>query len=1063
VLFIDLVDFTAVAEQLDAEDVRDILGRYFEAARSAIARHGGTLEKFIGDAVMAVWGTPSSHEDDSERAVRAGLDSLSAISELGLGTQRPLRVRAAVASGEAAVTLPATGQGLVAGDLVNTAARLQKLAEPGTLLVDALTRQLASAGIEFEALGDRRLRGKRNPQATWLARAPIGVRPLRGAHVGPFVGRDAELAQLEAAVDGAVAERRMRVVSIVGIAGIGKSRLCWELERRLRGRAPAIRWLNGRASDYRDAGTFAPLADIVRQLLGLRDGAPDRSVRSHIRTNVERLAEDAGERAWLAAALRTLLIPGTPASSDQADLFAAWRRFIELATANTPSVIVFEDAQWAAPELLDFIEQLLRSPFAAPLLVAVLSRPELAEARPAWLAGEQTISVRLGRVSESAIDELLVATYPELTPAARRRVRERADGVPLYAVELVRMLLDRGALSGAELEAVTADLPPTLRALISARVDALPSDPRRTLLAASVLGGSFARNALVAVAADESRVAASLPVLIQRDFLVAERDAVRFVQGLVRDVAYRTLGRRERRADDLSAADYCAASGPAAVEQMAEHLWSAHGASRDEPGSAAVAERARAALVAAAAHASLGRAHLTALGQLERALQLTVDVASRAELHEQAGAAAQPAGRLDAAEGHFRQAIALRSELGEMQATARATAQLAGVLLHSQQNRSALEELESAWRRVDPSAADPPDLAMAELASQLARVHMVQGNGPAALEWADRTIALARRLSAEALALEGQVTRATARVRLADSGGIDELREVSDQAALAGLLGTQLRALNNLSWLLSADDPRASRESARRAVDIAERFGAQDMVMQLTNVLAAAAVDTGDWEPVVGQLDELITSTAPIAYRIDAAITRSILAAIRGEDEPARHLDTVGHPGRSVDAQLRGVVEYARAWIAFADGRHAEAVEHARRAARAGLSIDRFKALALAGRAALWAGDLATADRAVGSLEKMSLAGRSAEAMRWTLSAGLAARRDLAAEANALFDRAEERWRELDVPLQLGLCLLEREKWLPNSKSGEQSAADVLGGVGAAGLVGLLDNRTGVR
>jgi class 3 adenylate cyclase len=1053
VLFIDLVDFTAVAERLDAEDVRDILGRYFETARAAIARHGGTLEKFIGDAVMAVWGTPASHEDDSERAVRAGLDALAAISGLGLGTQRPLRVRAAVASGEAAVTLPAAGQGLVAGDLVNTAARLQQLAEPGTLLVDALTRQLASAGIEFEALGERRLRGKRKLQATWRATAPVGIRPRRGAHVGPFVGREVELAQLEAAVDGAIAERRPSVVSIVGIAGIGKSRLSWELERRLSGRPAAIRWFNGRASDYRDAGTFAPLAEIVRHLLGLPDGAAGRSVRLRIRTNVERLAEDDGERAWLTAALQTLLIPGTPASSDQADLFAAWRHFIELGATKTPTVIVFEDAQWAAPELLDFIEQLARTSITGPLVVTVLSRPELADARPAWLDGERTLDVRLGRVSESAVDELLVATYPELTPAARRRVRERADGVPLYAVELVRMLLDRGALSGEELEAVTADLPPTLRALIGARVDALPADPRRTLLAASVLGGSFARSALVAVAADEPRVAASLPILVQRDFLVDERDVVRFVQGLVRDVAHRTLGRRERRMHDLNAADYYAVGGPAAVEQMAEHLWSAHRASRDEPDGALVAERARAALIDASAHASLGLAHLAALGQVERALQLTVNPELQAELHERAGASARLAGRLAAAEGHLRQAIALRSQLGETQAAARATAQLAGVLLLAQQNRSALQELASAWQLVDLANAD---LSMAELASQLARVHMIQGDGPAALEWADRTIELGRQLSAEGLTLEGQLTRATARIRLGDVGGLEELRQVSDDAAKAGLLGTELRAINNLSWLLVADDPRASQESAQRAIDTAERFGSRDMVMQLTNVLAATAVETGDWGSVIVDLDELISSRAPAAYRIDAAVTRSILAAIRREDEPERHLAALGHIGRSVDSQLRGVIEYARAWIAFAGGRHAEAVELARHAARAGVGIDRFKALALAGRAALWAGDLMTAERVTHSLDKLEVRGRSAEAMRWTLSAGLAARRGLDGEAEALFDRSEQRWRELDLPLQLGLCLLERDRFLPSLPSRAESAAEVLGSIGAASLCSLL-------
>ncbi len=306
VLFTDLVGFTSLAEDRDPEAVRELLSKYFETATEIVKLHGGTVEKFIGDAVMAVWGTPTAHEDDAERAVRAALELVDAV-----GTLHPnLQARAGLLTGQAAVTLGATNQGMVAGDLVNTAARLQGVADPGTVLVGEATRRAAESAIVFEPIGDHSLKGKTSPVPAWQA---LRVVAQRGGHgrtdtlEAPFVGRDEELRQLKEQLHTVGRDRRARLVSITGPGGIGKSRLVWELEKYIDGVSEAIYWHRGRSPSYGEGITFWALGEMVRRRAQLTEDDDEATTRERIAVTLDEYVEDASERERIGPALLTLL------------------------------------------------------------------------------------------------------------------------------------------------------------------------------------------------------------------------------------------------------------------------------------------------------------------------------------------------------------------------------------------------------------------------------------------------------------------------------------------------------------------------------------------------------------------------------------------------------------------------------------------------------------------------------------------------------------------------------------------------------------------------------------
>ena len=452
VLFADLVGFTQLSEQQDPEEVRDLLSRYFDDARQVIDGYGGTVEKFIGDAVMAVWGAPVAREDDPERAVRAALELVDRVRGLSLGDQR-LFLRAGVLSGEAAVTPGRTEEGMVAGDLVNTASRLQSVAPSGVVLVGESTYTATRAAVAYEHAGEQLLKGKRAPVAAWQALRVVARVGGEGREEGlepPFVGRDEEIRQLKDQLHAAEREQKLRMVSITGQAGIGKSRLIWELEKYLDGLAgPKLYyWHQGRTPSYGEGIAFWALGEMVRRRARIAEGEEEASTREKLRMTLDEFVPDRQERRWLEPALGALLGIDEADWAAREQLFSAWRIFFERIADRGPTILVFEDLQWADAGLLDFIDHLADWTRDRPILIVTLARPELLERRPNFGMGHRALAaLHLEPLSSDAMAELLRGLVPELGDADTQRIVERAEGVPMYAVEMVRALADGGYLS----------------------------------------------------------------------------------------------------------------------------------------------------------------------------------------------------------------------------------------------------------------------------------------------------------------------------------------------------------------------------------------------------------------------------------------------------------------------------------------------------------------------------------------------------------------------------------------------------------------------------------------
>ncbi|HLH46210.1 MAG TPA: adenylate/guanylate cyclase domain-containing protein, partial [Acidimicrobiales bacterium] len=502
VLFVDLVGFTPLAEARDPEDVRELLSRYFERARTAVGRYGGTVEKFIGDAVMAVWGTPVAFEGDAERAVRAGLELVDLVAALGVEWGLPgLAARAGVVTGEVAVTLGASGEGMVAGDPVNTAARVQAAAPAGTVLVDEPTRRAAGPSVAFEDVGVHGLKGKADGQPLWRALRVVSwvgaTRPADGLEA-PLCGRDPELRGLKDLLHAGVDRRQARLVWVTGPAGVGKSRLAWELEKYVDGLAQAMLWHRGRCLSYGEGAAFGALGEMVRQRFGIADEDASDVAARKLAEGVTRFVADPAERSYVGVRLGRLL--GVSAEDDgggplaREELFAGWRLLFERLAAVAPVVLVVDDAQHADPGLLDFLEHLVDWSRAAAILVVVLARTEgeLDRAR----VGRNRSVVRLEPLDRAAMVALVSGLVPGLPAAAVDTVAERAHGLPLFAVETVRALLEAGVVvRGADRRYdVRGDLgsvavPDSLHGLLAARLDGLPPGLRSLAADAAVMGG----------------------------------------------------------------------------------------------------------------------------------------------------------------------------------------------------------------------------------------------------------------------------------------------------------------------------------------------------------------------------------------------------------------------------------------------------------------------------------------------------------------------------------------------------------------------------------------------
>jgi class 3 adenylate cyclase/tetratricopeptide (TPR) repeat protein len=528
ILFCDLADSTALGERLDPEPLRELMGSWYEEMRIAVERHGGTVEKFVGDAVMAVFGLPRAHEDDALRAVRAALDMQRAVERLNVSlTARDvpaLRVRIGINTGEV-VTGGETGT-LVTGDAVNTAKRLEQGASGGEILIGALTERLVRHAARLEPVAAVDAKGKSAPVEAWRVLGAIaGADSFARRSDIPLVGRTSELAVLRDALTASAAGRECRLVTVIGAAGVGKTRLVSELVSELGAQATVV---CGRCLPYGDGITFWPLTELIRRLGG------DRAV-----------SDAMGDEPDAGLVVERLGVLGGSGSAPPEELFWAVRRLFETLARPRPLLVVLEDVHWAEPTLLDLVEHVSRWSRDSPILLLCVARPELVEERPQW----DGVLVRLEPLSSGEAAELLDALDIAgiLSPELRARVAEVAQGNPLYTEQLFAMLVEE-ARAAAELVA----LPPTIQALLAARLDRLEPFERHVLERAAVIGKEFWPGAVAALGEGDEALGNTLLGLVRREFVepavssIPGEDGFRFRHALIRDAAYAGIPKRTR-------------------------------------------------------------------------------------------------------------------------------------------------------------------------------------------------------------------------------------------------------------------------------------------------------------------------------------------------------------------------------------------------------------------------------------------------------------------------------------------------------------------------------------
>jgi class 3 adenylate cyclase/tetratricopeptide (TPR) repeat protein len=1033
VLFADLVGFTPFAEERDAEDVRETLSRYFELASTVIGRYGGAVEKFIGDAVMAVWGTPVAHEDDAERAVRAALELVDAIPGLGAAMQ----ARAAVVTGEAAVTLGASGQGMVAGDLVTTASRLQAAAAPGTVLVGEATMRAASRAIAFDSAGDKVLKGRAAPLPAWRAGPVVAERGGRGRPdvlEPPFVGRAEELRALKEALHATGRDHRPRFVSVTGPAGIGKSRLAWELEKYVDGLIERVYWHAGRSPAHGDGVAAWALGEMVRRRAGLAEDDDEPTTRAAIDRLLDEWVLEAGDRRWVEPALLTLLGLAPPPPGGRDVLFAGWRILFEKVAAHGTTVLVFEDLQWADDGMLDFVEHLLEWAKASPILVVTLSRPELLERRPGWGTGTRAAtSLALEPLEAADMRRLVRGLVPELPERALATIVERAAGIPLYAVETIRMLIVDGRLEPADDawgpvgEIADLAVPETLRSLVAARLDALESADRALLEDSAVLGGSFSLEALAAVSGQSiDALEPRLRGLVRHELLglevdprSPERGRYSFVQALVREVVYGTLARGDRRVRHLAAARHLETLGSDEVAgALAAHYLAAYRVSAEGPEADALAVQARITLTGAARRALDLGAHDQAVAYVEQALPLPMSAGEEATLLEIAATATNLAGQQVAAEAYARRGLACREAGGDPVAIARATALVAVVLHSAGRAGDAVPILEGALTR--HPASDNQE-AVAILLTSLSRCYVLTGQDDQCVHSAERALELAERFDRDDLIADVLVSKSGA---LGDVGRRREaitLVEGALRLARAhGYTEIEGRALNSLAYVLEADDLERALAFYREGLELQRRLGRRSRVGVITANLAGALVDfAADWDEALRMVGELLPVETGARDRFDLEQVAIFVAAARGEPDEERFAAYEALADSLADPQRSANLDLTRAAVAWCRGDF-EAVHNA------GLTAAEFPGksiygLGLARWGALWLRDAMAIPAILERLEANPDRSRFAKAARSSARAALAGLEGRTAEA------VEEYKRSLQLLHECGFELAAAE------------------------------------
>jgi len=913
VLFCDLVGFTARAEEMDPEDVAALLGPYHVRLKDDLERYGGTVEKFIGDAVMALFGAPTAHEDDPERAVRAAL----AIREFA--EDEGIELRIGITTGEALVSLeasPERGETMATGDVINTAARLQTAAPVNGILVGEATHRATRHAIAYEEREPVEAKGKSRAVPVWEAisrRARITLERLHGTSL---LGRSQELALLEAALMRARQERSPQLVTLIGVPGIGKSRLVFELFQAVERDPDFISWRQGRCLPYGDGVTFWALGEIVKSEAGILE--TDSAERA------EEKLEAAARDPWVQSHLRPLVgLAGDHelGGDRRGEAFAAWRQFFETLAEDRPLVLLVEDLHWGDETLLDFMDHLVDWASDVPLLVVCTARPELLERRPGWGGGKtNSLTLSLSPLSDDDTARLIAELLdrPVLPVETQQALLDRAEGNPLYAEQFARMLEERGELEGAP-------LPETVQGLISARLDLLAREEKALLQDASVLGKVFWAGAVESLAGlDYVSLVELLHTLERKQFVRRERQSAVageaeyvFRHLLVRDVAYSQIPRAERATKHRLAAEWIESLGRPEdqAEILAHHYLEALELTRAAAGDMApLADRARLALRDAGDRA-LALYALPAAARFYRAVLDLWPIADpeRPQLLFRYGSSLRNTERGAAI---LQEASEALLGAGDSESAAEANAMLATIAWHAGDRDRCFEHLERAGALLEDA---PASRAKAYFLAQLSRYRMLAGEFAEAIRVGEDVLAIAAELALPEVTASALNTVGTARLNTGDISGMDGI-ERSIAIALEANSSECVRGYTNLSSTLSGyGQVRRAAEVNAEGIRAAERFGDELSRRYLWGQRITWLYCLGDWDDAVPLADDFIAESqtgSPHYLEADARWLRALIRLARDDPDGAVTDVRTGltHARRTKDPQM---VEPALGTAAF--------------------------------------------------------------------------------------------------------------------------------------------------
>ncbi|MFL5964331.1 MAG: AAA family ATPase [Gaiellaceae bacterium] len=1019
VLFVDLVAFTARSDAADPEDVRATLQPYHERVRAELGRFGGTVEKFVGDAVMAVFGAPVSHEDDAERAVRAALRVIEATDELGL------EVRAAVATGEAVVQLgarPEAGEGIATGDVVNTAARLQGAAPPGGLVVDELTYRATRGSIDYEELVPVELKGKAEPVPLWLAQAArsrFGIDVEIGGAT-PFVGRDHELGLLRETYGRVRRDATVQLVTLVGEPGVGKTRLLSQLARWLDDQPDLVYWRQGRCLPYGDGITFWALGEIVKAQAGILESDTQEQVAAKLQAAVEVVAE--ADRDWITARLGPLVGVPDAAAASREESFTAWRTFLEGVAAVRPLVLLVEDIHWADAALLEFLDHLLDWSNGVPLLVLCTARPELYDRYQGWGGGKRnSTTVALAPLSSDDTARLVASLLdrPVLPAETQEMLLERAGGNPLYAEEFARMLVDRGGFDEH------TPVPDTVQALIAARIDTLGPAAKAVLHNAAVVGKVFWAETVAALEGREADdLLETLNNLVRKELIRPARASsmegareYAFWHLLVRDVAYGQIPRRDRALKHVDVAQWLEQTVGERVADHAELLAHHYGEALSLTRAAGTGETPE--LVAAARRFyRLAGDRASALDAPRSATYYAaaydlwpVEDRERIQVVLDLVRSLNRAGELDQASAVAERELAALFAEADPYAVGALHSVMANVYFVSGDVDRAATEIETS---VELLERQPPSPELVEAYGRSASRYMFREDWGKAVEIARKAIALAEGLGVgESETNLARQMLGVSRIGSGDLGGFADLEDAVERGIAAGLPAVGICWTNIGSCRFWATGPAAALEPYEQARAFAKQRGLRGNYRWAQAETLWVLYEQGAWDDVLRIAAEVRADSLAreqIAAIVDPTYARVLLA--RGDIVAAAAISDGNLPrARAIDiTQVLGPALPGGATIAVARGDPAGARALLQELVHIGADKPdvRFWYLPEAVRAAVAIGELALAHELVSGLEPKLAREVS----------GLASAEAILAEATGddrapePYRRAAERWGE---------------------------------------------------